>query len=156
MVKPSGKFKLLVKQIFTSVIKQKVTFITSVLAAVAGILSIYEAAWPWFDEELYIHLCYSFLMACAFSLPVGYLTEKLASVKKYIVQSLSAVISGTGAYLIFYFEEYESYQEMYYLGIMFAVAAFTVFLFTPKENSKAYYSNNYGGGNNKNNFQKNT
>ena len=44
-------------------------------------------------------------------------------------------------YLIFYFEEYESYQEMYYLGIMFAVVAFTIFLFTPKENSKAYYSN---------------
>ena len=86
MVKPSGKFKLLVKQIFTSVIKQKATFITSVLAAVAGILSIYEADWPLFDEDLYIHLCYSFLMACAFSLPVGYLTEKLASVKKYIVQ----------------------------------------------------------------------
>lgn len=141
MVKPSGKFKLLINQIFTSVIKQKITFITSVLAAVAGILSIYEADWPLFDEDLYIHLCYSFLMACAFSLPVGYLTKKLASVEKYIVQSLSAVISGTGAYLIFYFEEYESYQEMYYLGIMFAVVAFTIFLFTPKENSKAYYSN---------------
>lgn len=129
-----AKIKVALAQAVEYLALAKVIFLCSCITFVFSALHVY------LDEKIYEELTLAFLMGTAFAIPATLLTQKLSSLKKYLFQILAA---GTGFVLGFF--SYRGfgnpiYKELYYFGIMCALALITLYLFIPKEKSRTYFS----------------
>ena len=133
------KIKQLIKHFFSSLKNQKLTLITSALSTLFGILAICSEDDYFTKESTNNYLFMTFLCSSAVTLPMNIVTKNLKTWLKYLLQiSVTAIFS-----LIFYFiiSNPSDYHTMYYLGILLAVIAVTVYLFIPKEDSQSYFAN---------------
>lgn len=135
------------KQLVSSVIRLKSIAIMAVIAGVAGCVYFFYSSCLYnpniVDEavEILKQVWLSLLFSSLVMFPCTYLTEKLSAKKKYIIQSCVAVISAGLMFLLVHFVKESSYMWMYYMGIVFALVAVTIFIFKPVDNSEAYYAN---------------
>lgn len=141
-----NNFKVLIKSILKGVTKRKSLLIASLLSTVFGIIQICGDDYGMDFDELLGELCLSFAFSAVCLFSATYLTEKFSSLKKYLIQGAVGVATAALAYCILEFVEENSFATMYLLGLFFAVVCFSIFLFVPKENSKAYYANFFKNG----------
>ncbi len=137
MNQPSRNLKEVIKAFLGFISSQKTIFIFSVVSAIFGCMYCLDIGDEAFFRNLWLSLLFSTL--CLFS--GSYLTDKLPSYKKYLIQSILGVATATMMMMIFHFTDEESYKWMYYLGFCFAITCWTIFIFQPKKNNQSYYAN---------------
>lgn len=142
-INPKQRFSLMVNYIF----EHKVVFAASLLTFLSMCLHVYlDGAYFFYDfsslfDYEYSNLSFMFFMALLIAVPVTLLTEKLHPVKKYLLQIFVPLI--LTALLFWAGKTYKEgiFIKLYYSGFSAAVLSFSLFLFIPKNNSRAYYAN---------------
>lgn len=149
------KFSLRVKSALSEILlylsEKKVVFAFSLFAFFFYVFQIYqvyevlpEFFCHFFDMTTLLHVCYSFALGCVFSIPATLLSERFSSsaFKKYAFQIAAGIAGSVLGYFARdgFWRGSGVYDSLYYFGIAFAVIAFSIFLFIPKTDSKAYFA----------------
>lgn len=135
---------------FVSLTKQKSIIITGVISAIFGIIMIYSPYGKIGSHERHFrdlmeHLWEAVMFASFCEIPASFLTEKLKSWKKYLIQLVLGLASGGIMFLVLHLVKEESYVNMYYLGAIFVLVCFCVYIFVPKDDCPSYYANIFSG-----------
>ncbi|MBQ9281452.1 MAG: hypothetical protein IJ207_04555 [Treponema sp.] len=149
------KFSLRVKSALSEILlylsEKKVVFAFSLFAFFFYVFQIYqvyevlpEFFCHFFDMTTLLHVCYSFALGCVFSIPATLLSERFSSsaFKKYAFQIAAGIAGSVLGYFARdrFWRGSGVYDSLYYFGIAFAVIAFSIFIFIPKTDSKAYFA----------------
>ena len=116
--------------------RSKVIFIASCFAFIIAAVHTYTDVHRKALEDLYL----AFFMSAVFAIPATLLTQKLSTLKKYLIQS---GVADAGLLLGFFSHRgfgNSVYNELYYFGILCAATLITLYIFIPKENSRTYFS----------------
>ena len=130
------KIKEALSEAGSHIARSKVIFIASCLAFIAAAVSTYADSHHKFLQDLYL----AFFMSAVFAMPATLLTQKLAALKKYLIQGM---VTAAGLLLGFFSHRgfgNSVYNELYYFGILCAATLITLYIFIPKDNSRTYFS----------------
>ena len=134
------KIKETLSQAVAHIAATKVIFIASFIAFVFATIDVCKPYKSGQTVIIWQDLYLAFFMAAVFAMSATLLTQKLTSIKKYLIQGGAAV---AGALLGFFAHRgfgNSVYNELYYFGILCAATLITLYLFIPKENSRTYFS----------------
>lgn len=124
-----------------SLLKHPLLCLAALGATISAIITIYVTN---AYDKIWWNIAKAFLMAVVFLPVTDLLTEKIKILYRYLIQTAVAILTGGAAYLCFYLSDLylnQDYGYLFYFGVMIAVLCVTVFLFTPKNECKVYYSN---------------
>ncbi len=131
-----SKIKSALSEAVNHLAATKVIFITSFITFVIASVNTCMDSPPDVLEDLIP----AFVMATLFAMPATLLTQKLSTLKKYLIQ---IGVAAAGFVLGFFSNRgfgNSIYDELYYYGILCAGTLITLYLFIPKDNSRTYFS----------------
>ena len=134
------KVKETLSQAAAHIAATQVIFIASFIAFIFAAIDVCKPYKPFNTITIWEDLYLAFFMAAVFAMSATLLTQKLTTLKKYLIQGGAAV---AGALLGFFAHRgfgNSVYNELYYFGILCAATLITLYLFIPKEKSRTYFS----------------
>lgn len=131
-----GNIKTEITERIKDLSKQKTVMIMTFIIFVLGTIFIFSDSNKDVLEKIFLGSIFS----CIVQLPVTKLTEKLSSLKKYLVQGVSAAAAVVLGYFARCGFGNSVYEDMYFYGLILIAVFLTIYVFALKEDNGNFYA----------------